>query len=59
MKYKATQSVGQFLPGEFVEGLSDERTKALLDMGAIVAVEGTEQEVPEKPTRRTSAKTVE
>lgn len=59
MKYKATQSVGQFLPGEFVEGLSDERAKALLNIGAIVEVDEPEQEAPEKPTRRTSAKTAE
>lgn len=59
MKYKATQSVGKFLPGEFVEGLSDERAKALLVMGAIVEVDESEQEVPERPTRRTSTKTVE
>lgn len=53
MKYKATQSVGQFLPGEFVEGLSAERAKALLVMGAIKEVEADQEETQEKPARRT------
>ena len=36
-KYIATQSVGQYRPGETVEGLSAERAKALLASGAIEA----------------------
>ena len=52
-KYIATQSVGQYLPGETVEGLSAERAKALLVMGAIKAVEADQEESQEKPARRT------
>ena len=52
-KYIATQSVGQYRPGETVEGLSAERAKALLVMGAIKAVEGDQEETQEKPARRT------
>lgn len=34
-KYIAKQSVGQFLPGEEIKGLDDERIQALLVSGAI------------------------
>ena len=52
-QYIATQSVGQYLPGETVEGLSAERAKALLVMGAIKEVEADQEETQEKPARRT------
>ena len=52
-KYIATQSVGQYLPGQTVEGLSAERAKALLVMGAIKEVEADQEGTQEKPTRRT------
>lgn len=52
-KYIATQSVGQYLPGQTVEGLSAERAKALLVMGAIKEVEADQEETQEKPARRT------
>jgi hypothetical protein len=51
-KYIATQSVGQYLPGETIEGLSTERAKTLLVMGAIKEVEVDQEETPDKPTRR-------
>lgn len=52
-KYIAMQSVGQYLPGETIEGLSAERAKTLLVMGAIKAVEADQEEAQEKPARRT------
>ena len=52
-KYIATQSVGRCLPGQTVEGLSAERAKALLVMGAIKEVEADQEETQEKPARRT------
>ena len=58
-KYIAKQSVGRFLPGETIEGLSDERAKALLVMGAIKEVGADQEETQEKPTRRTRTQTAE
>ena len=52
-KYIATQSVDQYLPGQTVEGLSVERAKTLLVMGAIKEVEADQEETQEKPARRT------
>lgn len=44
MKYIANQSVGQFKTGDEVTGLSDERAKELLAIGAIHAVESEPNE---------------
>lgn len=42
-KYIALQSVGQFLPGEEIKGLDDERIQALLASGAIEEFKPPEQ----------------
>ncbi len=42
-KYIALQSVGQFLPGEEIKGLDDERIQALLASGAIDEYKAPEQ----------------
>lgn len=34
-KHIAKQSIGQFMPGDEIKGLNDERIQALLDSGAI------------------------
>ena len=43
-KYIAKQSIGQFMPGDEIKGLNDERIQALLVYGAI-----EEYQEPEKP----------
>ena len=43
-KYIATQSIGQFMPGEEIKGLDAKRIQALLASGAI-----EEEKVPEQP----------
>ena len=42
-KYIALQSVGQFLPGEEIKGLDDERIQSLLASGAIDEFKAPEQ----------------
>ena len=43
-KYIATQSIGQFMPGDEIKGLNADRIQALLASGAI-----EEEKVPEEP----------
>lgn len=43
-KYIATQSIGQFMPGEEIKGLDAKRIQALLASGAI-----EEEKAPEQP----------
>ena len=43
-KYIATQSIGQFMPGDEIKGLNAERIQALLASGAI-----EEEKAPEEP----------
>lgn len=43
-KYIAQQSIGHFMPGDEIKGLSDERIQALLVSGAIAEPKVTELE---------------
>ena len=43
-KYIAKQSIGQFMPGDEIKGLNEDRIQALLVSGAI-----EEEKVPEEP----------
>ena len=54
-KYIATQSIGQFMPGEEIKGLDAKRIQALLASGAI-----EEEKAPEQPkTDGTAARLTE